>query len=101
MKVVNSKEKDIMKEVIERLARIETDIQWIKKHAQRVNEEIEEGIRQYSTKKKRKPMDFYMYIYVSDTDNCRVVKRLTSNLSYVAEIGSQGGGNDQFWYPQV
>lgn len=36
------------------------------------------------------------YLYVADTYNHRVVKRLASDMSYVSEIGSQGSGNDQF-----
>jgi len=39
------------------------------------------------------------YLYVADTYNNRIVKRLCSDLSYVAKIGSQGSGNDQFYYP--
>lgn len=36
------------------------------------------------------------YLYVSDTNNRRIVKRLASDLSYISQIGSQGSGNDQF-----
>ena len=39
------------------------------------------------------------YIYVVDRNNHRIVKRLASDLSYVAKIGSLGTGNDQFSYP--
>src|SRR3989339_552159 len=39
------------------------------------------------------------YIYMTDYGNHRIVKRLASNLSYVAKIGSLGSGNDQFSNP--
>src|SRR3989339_511702 len=39
------------------------------------------------------------YIYVVDTGNTRIVKRLASDLSYVAQIGSSGSGDDQFSVP--
>jgi len=35
-------------------------------------------------------------ILVSDTENGRLVKRLTSDLSYVSQFGSSGAGDDQF-----
>ena len=40
------------------------------------------------------------YIYVADTYNHRIVKRLASDLSFVSKIGSQGSGNDQFDRPR-
>ena len=40
------------------------------------------------------------HLYIIDTYNHRIVKRLLSDLSYVAKIGSSGSGNDQFYYPQ-
>src|SRR3989339_1759388 len=39
------------------------------------------------------------YLYIADTNNNRIVKRLASNFTYVTEIGSLGTGNDQFSYP--
>lgn len=39
------------------------------------------------------------YIYIADSSNDRVVKRYASNLTYVAQVGSEGSGNDQFHVP--
>ena len=39
------------------------------------------------------------HIYVLDSRNHRVVKRLKSDLSYVAKIGTSGSGNDNFSQP--
>jgi DNA-binding beta-propeller fold protein YncE len=39
------------------------------------------------------------YLYIADTGNNRIVKRLASDLSYVASIGTSGSGNDQFNEP--
>jgi hypothetical protein len=36
------------------------------------------------------------YLYIADTYNSRLVKRLASDLSFVSKIGSLGTGNDQF-----
>jgi len=40
-----------------------------------------------------------LHVYVADTINARIVKRLKSDLSYVAKIGSFGTGNDGFNSP--
>ena len=39
------------------------------------------------------------YVYISDSFNHRIHKRLRSDLSFVAKIGSIGTGNDQFSNP--
>ncbi|MCX6666353.1 MAG: carboxypeptidase regulatory-like domain-containing protein [Euryarchaeota archaeon] len=39
------------------------------------------------------------YVYIADTYNHRIVKRLASDFNYVAQIGTQGSGNDQFDRP--
>lgn len=36
-----------------------------------------------------------------DSDGSRIVKFLKADLSYVAEVGSEGSGDDQFSYPQA
>lgn len=38
-------------------------------------------------------------LFIADTGNNRIQKRLYSDLSYVAKIGSSGSGNDNFNYP--
>jgi len=43
--------------------------------------------------------DYDDYIYIADTGNHRIQKRLKSNGSYVSQIGTQGAGNDQFESP--
>src|SRR3989339_1183921 len=40
------------------------------------------------------------YIYIADNGNYRIVKRLAEDLSYVAKIGSNGSGDDQFNTPR-
>jgi len=40
------------------------------------------------------------FVYVLDSSNHRVVKRLLSDFSYVSKIGSLGAGNDQFSTPR-
>lgn len=44
------------------------------------------------------------YLFITDTNNNRIVKRLASDLSFVAKIGvldvGGAGGNDGFWQPQ-
>ena len=39
------------------------------------------------------------YVYVADSSNYRIVKRLKSDLSYVSKIGTYGSGDDQFNNP--
>jgi len=38
------------------------------------------------------------YMYVADSDNHRIVKRLLFDLSYDSQIGTYGSGVDQFSY---
>lgn len=40
------------------------------------------------------------YFWIADQENSRIMKRLTSDLSYVAKIGSNGSGDDQFGKPR-
>jgi PKD repeat protein len=40
------------------------------------------------------------YLYVADSSNHRIVKRLCTDLSYVSKIGSSGSGDDQFNNPR-
>ena len=41
----------------------------------------------------------FNYVFVADTYNYRIVKRLASDLSFVSKIGTLGSGDDQFDHP--
>ena len=39
------------------------------------------------------------HVYICDTNNHRIVKRLKSDFSFVSSFGTQGSGDDEFDTP--